>query len=170
MIPDFTIPRMVLIRGPYSDQQVKSRFLILEGARLTFDCAMLELPWKDNARKVSCIPAGIYPVAFTMSPRFGVWLWEILQVPGRSGVRIHAANYVRQLEGCLAPGDMHIDLNKDGIPDVRNSRITLEKLHMAMCTVTRSSIHIIGYEDDLVMDKQMSLYLPQDQVRYREVA
>lgn len=145
---DFNIPRMILIRGPYLDQQTKGRFLIMERARLLFDCAMLELPWRGNANDISSIPAGIYPVAFNMSPRFKERLWEIQQVPGRSGVRIHVANYARQLEGCLAPGDMHIDLNRDGIPDVRSSRKTLDKIHATMGNVTRTTIHIIGYQGD----------------------
>lgn len=64
----------------------------------------LERPWKDNAQAVSCIPAGKYKLDLTPSPKFGRRMLEVLNVPGRLGIRIHAANTVDQLKGCIAVG------------------------------------------------------------------
>lgn len=50
------------------------------------------------------IPDGNYSITYTYSPRFGRKMPLISPVPGRSGIRIHAANYPWQLRGCIALG------------------------------------------------------------------
>jgi hypothetical protein len=45
----------------------------------------------------------------------------VQNVPKRSGIKIHVANYTRQLRGCIAPGLSHADIDKDGIMDVVSS-------------------------------------------------
>ena len=45
----------------------------------------LELPWKGNQRRVSCIPEGRYWVGRVNSPRFG-WTYEVKDVPGRDAI------------------------------------------------------------------------------------
>ena len=93
---------------------------------------ILELPWRDNIQMKSCIPTGVYKVKKTYSPRFRRNMWEVLNVPDRAGIRIHPANTVQELAGCLAPGLKRYDINKDGIIDVTDSRkamsIMLEEL------------------------------------------
>jgi len=49
------------------------------------------------------VPVGKYKVELTFSPHFHQ-LMPLLDVPGRVGIRIHPANYPKQLEGCIAPG------------------------------------------------------------------
>jgi hypothetical protein len=63
----------------------------------------LELPWRGNAQDISCIPPGLYEIAFTHSPKFKRVTLEILNVPNREGIRCHPANHVRELLGCIAP-------------------------------------------------------------------
>ena len=64
----------------------------------------LELPWRDNKEDVSCIPLGEYALEITPSPKFfGRLVVEIMDVPDRTGVRMHPANWVEQLLGCIAP-------------------------------------------------------------------
>lgn len=66
-------------------------------------CYSIELPWRDNARNISCIPEGSYRLSKRYSKRFG---WHILvrDVPGRSNILIHPANdALRELQGCIAP-------------------------------------------------------------------
>ena len=53
----------------------------------------LELPWRDNAPDVSCIPAGKYETAWSYSQRFKRAMYEVLGVPQRAGIRIHAGNF-----------------------------------------------------------------------------
>jgi len=88
----------------------------------------LELPWKDNLPKVSCIPDGEYEVEKTYSPSFKKQLWLIKNVPNRSGIRIHSASFVSDLLGCIAPGLSRYDLNKDGIIDMKDSRKAMSLL------------------------------------------
>ena len=77
--------------------------------RLSIDfeplCNTLELPWRDNAPNVSCIPPGRYQVYLTYSPKFGRDLPLVTGVPGRSGIRFHRANWPREIQGCIAPGE-----------------------------------------------------------------
>lgn len=77
-----------------------------------FSCTTLELPWRDNATGISCIPPGVYEFRWrTDSPAHGE-CYEAVNVPGRTNIQIHSANlagdeakgYVKQLDGCIAPG------------------------------------------------------------------
>ena len=66
-------------------------------------CHTIELPWRNNQVKVSCIPAGIYTVRLRYSPRFS-WHLHVHNVPGRSTILFHPANNARlELQGCIAP-------------------------------------------------------------------
>lgn len=87
----------------------------------------LELPYLDNKQSVSCIPAGYYIAKYRKSPSNGDVI-ELKSVPGRSYIQIHSGNYTSQIEGCILVGDSIVDINKDGILDVANSRETLSKL------------------------------------------
>lgn len=49
------------------------------------------------------IPEGRFEIKYTYSPRFGRKM-PLIDVPGRKGIRIHAANYPWQLRGCVAIG------------------------------------------------------------------
>ena len=60
-----------------------------------------------NGEKIygkTAIPAGEYKVKKTYSPRFEKKLPEILNVPGFTGVRIHAGNTAKDTEGCILLG------------------------------------------------------------------
>lgn len=67
-------------------------------------CVMVERPWLDNQPRISCIPTGSYTVQRYESPSKGP-VFSVLDVPGRSDIEIHAANWFFQLEGCIAVGD-----------------------------------------------------------------
>lgn len=47
-----------LIRQEYTDKQVTGILRILDGEMVLASFATLELAWKNNQRKVSCIPKG----------------------------------------------------------------------------------------------------------------
>jgi hypothetical protein len=87
----------------------------------------LELPWKDNKTGISCIPVGTYKVKRHTSPKFGKCFW-LQDVPNRSEILIHPANYTRQLRGCIAVGLDHADIDKDGELDTVSSRNAMVKL------------------------------------------
>lgn len=104
----------------------------------------LELPWRDNVRGMSCIPAGTYSASLTMSPRFRRKLWLLEKVPGRSGIRIHAANYYRQLEGCIAMGMGVSDIDKDGKLDIARSQEAMRLFHEACGHHTKMVVSILN--------------------------
>ncbi|MGL4440598.1 MAG: DUF5675 family protein, partial [Bosea sp. (in: a-proteobacteria)] len=52
----------------------------------------------------TAIPAGRYEIVITQSKRFQKPLPLLLNVPGFSGIRIHAGNNREHTEGCLLPG------------------------------------------------------------------
>lgn len=94
---------------------------------LIFSFKTLELPWKNNVNKISCIPEGIYKIKKEKHKKFGE-CFRIQDVSGRYGILIHNGNYTRQILGCILVGEKHIDIDNDGIVDVTNSVNTLKKL------------------------------------------
>jgi hypothetical protein len=98
-----------------------------------FDFKTLELPWKNNERMVSCIPAGDYLVQ-KMPPtaKRKYEYFHVLNVPGRDSILWHPGNYTRQILGCTLPGEAHVDLDKDGITDITNTTATLKILTAMM--------------------------------------
>ncbi len=66
-------------------------------------CESIELPWKNNQRKVSCIPEGRYPLFVKHFPVNGKRL-AVGSVRGREGIIIHCANdALNELQGCISP-------------------------------------------------------------------
>lgn len=92
----------------------------------------LELPDLNNLPNISCIPKGRYKVKWTFSPRFMKYTYEIQDVPGRSGIRIHVANHYYQLNGCIALGKGLLDINKDGTIDVTESKKAIQEFEDLM--------------------------------------
>ena len=66
-------------------------------------CVTMERPWLDNKRNVSCIPPGEYKCVPHTGTKFKN-VWRLENVPDRSAILIHAANYVHEIEGCIAVG------------------------------------------------------------------
>ncbi|MFT3796169.1 DUF5675 family protein [Flavobacterium sp.] len=66
-------------------------------------CNTIELPWKMNERRVSCVPEGKYFLRKRYSKKYQ-WYIEVLNVKGRSGILFHPANNaLKELNGCIAP-------------------------------------------------------------------
>lgn len=101
------------------------------------ELATCELPWHGNKPGESCIPEGVYDLQLRDSPlidritkgeyRQG---WEVCNVPDRSYIMIHPANWPEELEGCIAPGLTHGVLN--GKNGVGSSLPAFRKLMAAM--------------------------------------
>jgi len=97
-----------------------------------WECWALELPWRGNRNRKSCIPpepseSGVFKFERHESPRFGRCIW-IKGVPGRSEILIHAGNYVSDTAGCILVGDTPKDLDGDGLIDVPDSQATMDEL------------------------------------------
>ena len=87
----------------------------------------IELPWKDNKNRISCIPPGIYEVVRRKSAKYGDH-FHILDVPGRSYILIHNGNYYNDFLGCIGVGASHADINGDGYLDVTSSKAKMKEL------------------------------------------
>ena len=83
-------------RFHYSDFVTLSWLTIWNGARF----AIVERPWMDNKAGVSCIPIGTYICEPSRYNRGGYDAVEISNVPGRSLIKQHIANYPWDVEGC----------------------------------------------------------------------
>ena len=116
--------KVVVIRHKGNDNYSLGNCLVIDedSGDIVFKKKSLERGWRDNENNVSCIPPGEYIMRQDFSPKFNKYLWEIYGVAGRSECKFHAANYWKQLNGCIALGEQHIDINNDGDPDVTSSR------------------------------------------------
>lgn len=68
-----------------------------------FECCTLEDRWRNNLPNLSCIPKGRYVLKRVDSPHFGD-TFEVMNVPGRSKILIHAGNTIEDTEGCILLG------------------------------------------------------------------
>lgn len=116
----------VILRQDDKSVQTFGDFTIFNGTRKMYECKTLELAWKNNENKISCIPAGEYEcekVGPTKKiPYPHIWIKD---VPGRAGVKIHIGNFASfkktDSEGCVLPGLGYKDINADGILDIISS-------------------------------------------------
>jgi hypothetical protein len=113
MRPD-TLPEFGIIRD-YQPEATIGRFVSLE-ARTGYPpmCYTLERPRvfkgifnrkddpKTEINESCCFPEGRYLVEWTYSPRFARNMF-LINVDGWEGLRIHPANNVEQLLGCVSP-------------------------------------------------------------------
>lgn len=96
-----------------------------------------ELPWRENAPGISCIPEGSYECVWRVSPRFGP-CYHVLDVPDRSNILIHAGNYAgdqsrgfrSDVEGCILLG---MDFGRlQGQKALVRSRTAIFNFHRAL--------------------------------------
>jgi hypothetical protein len=118
--------KLTLYRLGYSAKETTGR-LVLEG-HISFSWATLELPDLNNGHDKSCIPAGVYHCVKTFSTHLGYTCPELQNVPGRTSIRIHKANFKSQLLGCIAIGQEFADIDKDGLTDVTSSTLAFTEL------------------------------------------
>lgn len=112
----------ILIRKPdQTKETLGSMTAYAHGVTMTL--STLELPWLNNAKNISCIPAGTYLCKW--APFYQTHHYELQDVTGRSGIFIHNGNYVKDSLGCIVVGVNPTDLNGDGVLDVTNSVVTL---------------------------------------------
>ncbi len=94
--------------------------LLLEGTEL---CKTIELPWKNNQPRVSCIPEGRYRLRRRHSPRFRDH-FEVMDVKDRKYILFHAGNDAgKELRGCIAPVLQHTGEGKGSF-----SKAALERM------------------------------------------
>jgi hypothetical protein len=66
-------------------------------------CKTIELPWKRNQTKLSCVPEGKYFIRKRYSNKYN-WHLELVDVSNRKLILFHPANNAqKELLGCIAP-------------------------------------------------------------------
>lgn len=108
---------------------------------LLHSCVTLELPWRDNAPQISCIPEFSYTVDARESDKHGQH-YHVTGVAGRTFILFHPGTYTSQLRGCIIPGRKLLDLNADQVPDITGTRATLDKMLVALGATFR--LHIMS--------------------------
>ena len=88
-----------LIRQPAQGKAVRGRLFLCTGSGEVPICDTLE-----NADYL--IPALVYRVAVTRSPRFKRLMPVLNQVPNRSGIRIHRGTRPEHSKGCILVPDI----------------------------------------------------------------
>lgn len=94
-------PVVILLRE-YKDSHTLGTLILPSGEILR----TMERPWLDNARNMSCIPEGQYPVSWLPRSASGRYkrVWHVRDVSDRSGVLFHKGNYWWHSKGCILPG------------------------------------------------------------------
>ena len=120
--------KILIIRYHDDEKQTIGKFTLLDENNETIkEWHSLELPDKQNQRRVSRIPEGVYKARKHISPKFGNSLW-IQNVPNRSEILIHKGNYHTDILGCILIGKDLKDINRDGYMDVTNSTLAINEL------------------------------------------
>lgn len=133
-----------IIRDERSGYQCMGTCHIEICGKFVFKSESIERGENDNKAMISCIPIGSYPLVLEYSPRFKKDLWEIKDVPNRSECKFHAANYSRQLNGCIALGKNRKDLDNDGQRDVTSSRDTMKEFHQILSKYKKVTLEVIN--------------------------
>lgn len=123
--------KALLTRKEMENKQTLGDLEISESENTIFSCKTIELPWLNNQRNISCIPVGTYTVVKRTSEKYGTH-FQVLNVPDRSMILIHAGNYYTQTQGCILVGTGYQDINQDNVRDVVESKKTLLKMYALM--------------------------------------
>jgi hypothetical protein len=94
---------LLIIREMFTEESIIGE-LFVNGERF---CDTLELPYRDNQRSISSIPAGEYPVRLRY-PRESAtrdYLHLLVEeVPNRDFILVHRGNTARDSRGCILVG------------------------------------------------------------------
>ena len=95
-------------------------------------CKTLELPWKDNRNNISCIPEGLHRIKKMAPDQFRKYAYfRFFKVAGRSMNKFYNMSTIL-IHRAIGVGSKHIDINKDGIPDIVDSKLTLSQMIISM--------------------------------------
>lgn len=135
----------ILTRDKDQAIETKGSFNIIDDSGATvWTTDSLELPNRDNAKGISCIPAGVYIVNKVPASHIHYPHFQLQNVPNRSAVCIHCGNIAAltnvevqagkhpDILGCIMVGTGYADINVDGIDDITGSRTAFDKLYAMM--------------------------------------
>jgi hypothetical protein len=120
---------------PSSDEGTFGKFLLDDG----WSCFSGELPWRDNQPGHSSIPRpAVYTAYWGWSEKHQAYCYHLRDVPGRSAIEIHAANFCGDkllgkkcdLLGCIALGMGLGELS--GQAAILSSKVAIVEFHQRM--------------------------------------
>ena len=107
-------------------------------------CKTIELPWRENKKRISCIPEGKYKIRKRYSAKFK-WHLEVMNVKNRDLILVHPANdALKELNGCIAPVSELTGEGKEA-----SSRVALERLKSEVFPILEK-----GFVIDLIVKKR----------------
>ena len=127
---------LLIIRDEFTDKSIIGK-LFLNGEWL---CDTLELPYRDNQRSISCIPAGLYKVRLRTARESATrnYLHLLVEdVKDRSHILVHIGNFPKDTKGCILVG---IGREQDF---VKNSRLAMELLMKEIVNLGGTNINLI---------------------------
>jgi len=127
---------LLIIRDTFSKISTIGE-LFLNGERM---CDTLELPWKDNQRRISCIPEGEYKVRLRLARESATrdYLHLLVQdVPNRDYILFHRGNSAKDTSGCILVG---LGSQQDF---VQNSRLAMDLLMKEIINLGGTNINLI---------------------------
>ncbi len=113
-----------------------------------FACYSIERPWLANIPSESCIPVGEYTAKLgtfyrnTPDPGDDYPAWEVLDVPGRTLIKVHRGNTMLDVKGCIAVGNGLELLN--GLWFVKNSRTAYSRWMEATSDSSLAALKIVN--------------------------
>ena len=99
---------LLIIRDTFTNDSIIGKLYL----NSEFISHTLELPWKDNARSVSCIPKGVYDCRTRTAKESGSrdYLHLLVKdVPNRTYILFHYGNSPSDSRGCILTGMMRAD-------------------------------------------------------------
>lgn len=105
-----------------------------------FICETIERPKHD--KDFPCFEEGYYIAKRYNSPKNKSIVWQLEDVPNRTNIQLHIANWPSELQGCIAPGK-EIGSSHTGEPGVLKSRQAFQEF-MAMTSDEETiAFHIV---------------------------
>ena len=117
----------LLLRSDFGEEFTLGTFCFA-GKFLGFTCEDKDRHLESGGTKIhgkTAIPRGYYRMTVSMSNRFKKLMPELLNVPGFSGIRIHAGNTHADTEGCPLLGAIK---TTNGVRDCKEVNAKLIKL------------------------------------------
>ena len=94
---------LLIIRDTFTEKSTLGRLFV----NCEDFCDTLELPYRDNQRSISCIPAGEYKVRLRLARESATrdYLHLLVQdVPNRTYILFHRGNTAKDTRGCILVG------------------------------------------------------------------
>ncbi len=110
----------------------------------------VERPWRNNGAFISCIPIGEYELRLTMFRRNtpdvsdDYAAYEVMDVPDRTFIKLHVANTMLDVEGCIGIGT-NLGYIK-GLWAVTQSRLAYGQFMLSMGDDERAQLVIENLE------------------------